>query len=265
MPKMLNGVPRYGGKGRPELNKWIRSLLPEDVPVYCEPFGGVVSVLLNRPPAKCEIVNDLSSDMYNWLRVVRDYPGDFARLLTHTPWSRDAFNWAVKFLGPSPQSDWLYAPPEYVTRRALAYHVLLEQRVGHGETEGGWALERVDGVRSTRPRGVWEERVMAIHPRIINVQLENRDAADVIDRVGRVQDSLTYADPPYSLKHRYWHDIDRERLTDSLLACRGRAAVSGYPGDWDHLGWTAHCFSTRQHLLVPNVAKPRTEVLWTNY
>ena len=203
MPKMLNGVPRYGGKGRPELNKWIRSLLPEDVPVYCEPFGGVASILLNRPATKAEVVNDLSSDMYNWLRVVRDYPDEITHLLTCTPRSRDAFNDAIEFMERSPKTGWLNAHPDYLTHRALAYHVLLEQGRHHGEevSKSNWSLIHVDGSRRQMRRATWGERIETIHSRIIDVQLENRDAVVVIERIGKVQSSLIYADPPYSVNH----------------------------------------------------------------
>ena len=166
MVRMLNGVPRYGGKGRPELNKWIRTLLPENVPVYCEPFGGVASILLNRPASRVEVVNDLSCDMYNWLRVVRDYPDRFTHLVTCTPWSRESYRWAVTFMERSPETGWLDAGAEYVTHRALAYHILLEQNRNHGErvTPSNWSLQHVDGTRRQMPRQRWSEAYPG-HPR----------------------------------------------------------------------------------------------------
>ena len=267
MPKMLNGVPRYGGKGRPELNKWIRSLLPEDVPVYCEPFGGVASILLNRSPAKIEVVNDLSSDMYNWLRVVRDYPDEIARLLTCTPTSRDAFDWALEFMERSPETGWLNANPSYVTKRALAYHILLEQGRHHGElvSKGNWGINRIDGIRKHRPRAVWRERITLIHDRIIDVQLENRDGVAVVRQFGKVPSSLVYADPVYLGRHEYKHNVDRDALTEAFLSCLGKVAVSGYPGDWDHLNWTAHRLNTRTQLSHSKASMQRTQVVWTNY
>ena len=51
-----------------------------------------------------------------------------------------------------------------------------------------------------------------------------------------------------------------------LKAQRGKVAVSGYPGEWDHLDWQQ---TEREALAFGNghagEVESRTKVLWTNY
>ena len=45
---MLTALNYFGGKARPGLNKWIRSILPDDRSVtYVEPYAGMLGILRN--------------------------------------------------------------------------------------------------------------------------------------------------------------------------------------------------------------------------
>jgi DNA adenine methylase len=67
--KKLCFIPYIGGKFN-LLNKLI-SLIPEHE-TYVEVFGGVGSLLLNKPPSKVEVFNDIDGDLINLFLVVRD-------------------------------------------------------------------------------------------------------------------------------------------------------------------------------------------------
>ena len=76
---------------------------------------------------------------------------------------------------------------------------------------------------------------------------------------------MLYADPPYKDTAGYHSDVDRDALREALLAQQGRAAISGYGDEWDHLGWERH---ERAEEINPSIGSQRTvrkDVLWTNY
>ena len=60
---------------------------------YVEPFGGGAAVLFAKEPSKCEIYNDLYSDLVTFYKVLRD-PKTYKRLIRFiecTPYSREVF------------------------------------------------------------------------------------------------------------------------------------------------------------------------------
>ena len=93
-PRALGWV---GGKsfyGTHKTGRWIAGLLPppEATYTYLEVYAGMLGILLQRRPAKREIVSDLDGDLINWWTVVRDQPEELAELLEWTPsWSSDLF------------------------------------------------------------------------------------------------------------------------------------------------------------------------------
>ena len=93
-----------GGKsefGHHGTGRWVASLLPPPAATYTylEPYSGMLGVLLQRQPARREIVSDLDEDLINWWRVVRDQPGELSDLLELTPsWSAAEFGVACQNL-----------------------------------------------------------------------------------------------------------------------------------------------------------------------
>ncbi len=72
------------------------------------------------------------------------------------------------------------------------------------------------------------------------MQLECRDACDLLDRVKDYDYTVIYADPPYPTANTSAYSVrgvDWERLADLLMAQRGAVGVSGYGDEWDMLGW----------------------------
>ena len=118
----------YGGKRGYGKAEWIASFLPHTPDsCYIEPFAGMAGVLLARAPVKTEILNDLNGRVINWWRAVRDEPEEFGRLLEFTPFSRAEYEWGLSAM------DDESLPP---LRRALAFHVVVDQCIVHGDSSG---------------------------------------------------------------------------------------------------------------------------------
>ena len=78
----------FGGKFR--LAAWIiHHFTPHES--YLEPCMGAASVLLQKPRSKCETINDLSGDVCNFFRVLRDREEELIRAIDLTPWAREEY------------------------------------------------------------------------------------------------------------------------------------------------------------------------------
>ena len=257
--------PYYGSKScNQPLGKWIISMLPWDYnTTYCEPFSGMLGLLLGRQPVACEIVNDLDSNLVNWWRCVRDEPKELARLIELTPFSREVLEEMTKIVQDPPSNT----PP---VRRALALHVVLEQGLFKrmvGKTS--WRL-KVQPDASMSVRNWTGVEIYPLAKRMRNVLIEHRDALDVLERVGDEPGAVIYCDPPYPTAHtlQYKHrEIDVKRMTDVLRQAKARVAVSGYGKEWDGLGWERYEKKALAQIIKGReVSKgARTEVLWLNY
>lgn len=258
----------YGGKFS-HLD-WLLPLLPvEGVHHYCEPFGGSMAVLLNRPPASIETYNDLDGEVVNFFKILRDHKDDFLFALKMTPFSREEFALAC-----SPTNDDI---PDF--ERARRFFVRAGQvRTGLAQTAtiGRWAncknTSRA-GMSGAVSRWLGQvERLSEIVERILRVQIENRPATDAI----RLYDSpktLFYLDPPYVHESRkdtraYGLEMteeDHRLLSETVHSAQGMVAISGYRcalmdelyKDWTRIDApikTAHSCKTE-----------RQECLWINY
>ena len=257
---MTDAVPLYYYGGKRRLADWIASMLPWDFGShYIEPYAGMASVLLARAAVKLETLNDLNGRVINWWRTIRDEPDAFARLLAHTPHSRQEFEDSIRAL------DDMSLPS---IRRALAFHVVIAQCVHSGDnaTPANWRRRFTISSNSDTMNTWRAERVDALAERLHGVQLENRDALDILERAADVAESVIYVDPPYSTATTspYTHDAGTDGLVERLHAQTGHVAVSGYGAEWDALDWVRHEQPSRRHQ-IGGAVEDRTEVLWTNY
>ncbi len=256
----------YGGKYS-HLD-WLLPLLPM-TKHYCEPFAGSAAVLLNRPPAPVETLNDIDGEIVNFFRVLRDQPDELIRAIGLTPFSREEFERAIQ-----EPADGL-SPVE----RARRFFVRARQvRTGLAQTasSGRWAHCRLTsraGMAGAVSRWLGSvEGLPEIAARLLRVQIENGPAMEIIKRYDSPE-TLFYCDPPYPHDSRgdskaYGYELsddEHRALAVTLHAVQGMVAISGYRsplmdelyGDWYPIeapAKTAHSIKT-----------PRREVLWINY
>lgn len=84
-------IPYFGGKIT--AGRAIAALLPPHAH-YVEPYCGSLAVLLAKPAAPHETVNDLDHILMTFWRVLRERPADLARVCALTPHSRAEYDQA---------------------------------------------------------------------------------------------------------------------------------------------------------------------------
>ena len=240
--------------------RWVASLLPSNYTgAYVEPFAGMLGVLLQRAPMRFEIVNDLDGDVVNWWLCVRDHADEFARALALTP---KALELHSRARGGVPSGG-----AEADVRRAVEFTMLVQCAVA---VDGPFVLDKgaPNPLSEDWRRGL-DDSIVALAQRLRNVQVEHRDACDLLADMAGYEDAVIYVDPPYAgtsgYSGLYRHIDDRGALVDVLRAQRGSVAVSGYGGEWDGLGWERHEHRTYTTAHASAAVNERVEVLWTNY
>ena len=251
----------YGGKSAKGKAEWIAGLLPWDwQSLYVETHGGMGSVLGTRAPVKSEVFNDLDDRVYNYYLQMRLHKDKFAWAVQCCPHSRKLHKWAWHVVGDENFCDF---------DRAVAFHIVALQTSMQNLRRFHWARLTSAVASST---GRWDsKRLAVVADRFWNVQLENIDAAILLDRTKDMSYAVVYVDPPYITAYTDSYrvaQVDTEQLSQLLLSQKGKVAISGCGDEWEQLGWQRHEFDTVK-LARPNAdtqdAQPYTEVLWTNY
>lgn len=261
--KVTRPVLRYHG-GKWKLAEWVISHFPRHK-VYVEPYSGAASVLMQKPRAAGELINDLDGEIVNLFRVLRDpaQARELERLIRLTPFARAEFEMAYLSSGD---------PIEQARR--LIYRSFAG--FGADAITAVWATGFRDsmtgGERS--PAGdwaKWPDVIAAITDRLRGVVIENRPALDVISKHD-TSNTLFYCDPPYPHSTRVGHvkrkhsyrfemsDDDHRGLAAALRSVKGMVVVSGYDcplydelfGDWNRVKRETHA----------DGARDRTEYLW---
>ena len=258
---MLKTLPYYEGKSRAGVNRWIRSLLTQRS-LYCEPFAGMLGILINRAPARQEIASDSSRHVMRWWEAVRLRPEELARRIRATPEHRGVHEQARHMLfGPG-------GPPAGLVDHAWAVAVVIGDSLVKGCSPDATWVPVYNGQARRMSKDTLASRISTVADRIRRVQLETRDACAILERTARCSDAMIYCDPPYQGSDctPYGpHQIDHDRLTELLRAQRGDVAISGYGDTWDCLGWERHERRTIHRAIARGVGSPRTEVLWRNF
>lgn len=252
----------YGGKSslaNQGTGRWIADLLPQETYVtYAEPFCGMLGVMLQRPKSHIEIANDVDKRIWTWWTVVRDRNEELIRKLRQTPYSRVEFEMCKDF--------------DVDDTLELARRVTVVLTQGLHNALDSWSWRRsVDPWCGGYPASAtdWLGRIERLQDRIREVQFECYDACKLLERLATEPGAVVYCDPPYRTADTkpYAHkEVDVDRMTEALRACRGRVAVGRYRDEWDHLGWIRNERIVKEYSSVnPGARAKRTEILWTNY
>jgi DNA adenine methylase len=218
----------YGGKFR--LADWIISHFPKHE-VYVEPFGGAASVLLKKPFSRLEVLNDLSSEIYNFFHVLRNQElgEELKRQLDLTPISREDFEQCVLEKGITPVEK----ARRFYVRVNLSY-----QKISEDLLKSNFTVPNSDRTAAS----AWFAKIAnldAIAKRLKTVILENKPALQLIDQYDGPK-TLFYCDPPYLIEERsrarksYDFEMtnqDHDALARRLNKVKGKVILSGYQND----------------------------------
>jgi DNA adenine methylase len=253
-------IPYFGGKMT--LASQIVALLPPHQH-YVEPYCGSLAVLLAKPTAPMETVNDLSCRLMTFWRVVRERADELAEVCALTPHSRAEHGAAL----PAADDD---------VETARRVWVMLTQGQSarlRGATGWRYAVEPKVGSIAARLEK-YRDRLPLAAARLMRVSLECRPALDVVTEYGQHPDVLLYVDPPYPLEVRagtnYEHEMsddDHRALARQLHTARAAVVLSGYAcnlydqalyPDWHRTEIAGQASNASRG------AQSRVEVLWSN-
>ncbi len=246
----------YGGKWK--IAPWIISHFPTHK-VYVEPFGGGASVLLRKDRSKHEIYNDLSDELVNLFRVLRDNGDQLKRAIELTPYARSEFVASLE-----DTDDPVERARRYIVFSAMGFAT-------RGKKENAGFRSKIHPRKTGFPES-WDKyksHIDKIIERMQGVVIENLPAIDLIKKYD-TSDTLYYVDPPYVPSTRtsnvkYQHEMtedDHRELADVLNNVKGMVIVSGYDSDLYHRlyqGW-----ETDRKLSETSACTMRDEVLWIN-
>jgi DNA adenine methylase len=249
----------YGGKTR--LAARIVAAFPEHSH-YVDVFGGSLAVLLAKPPARKETVNDLDRELIAFWTVLRNRPDELIRACALTPHSRIEHARA-------------YQPAEDEVERARRVWVRLTQGRSGGLAPTGWKrFLDPNGPRLSMPGYLagYLTRMPTAAARLARVSLECRPALEAIADYGTHPDTLLYVDPPYlgvasPYRHRMPDQTAHGELAEALHACTAKVVLSGYPSalyEKLYAGWhrTTLTATTRR---ASRGNPRRVEIFWANH
>ena len=175
MARPLAALLYVGGKSALQpygIGKWVASLVPQG-DVYLEPFAGMLGVLLQRPRARREIVNDLNQRVINWWRTLQHHPDELIHLFEHTPrWAADLYYEALEGEAQA------YAEGDTI-KAAYYYSVNLSMGFG-GMPDQPSPGEATLNYQRSRPlyKMPWRQIV----ERVRSVEIDHIDACDFIEK-----------------------------------------------------------------------------------
>ena len=266
----------FGGKSRSSIRDFVNARLHQDSPVYVEPFGGMLGILLSRQPSMMEIANDADMDIINWWRTVKEHTDDLIYLIDHTPHSKLTYFECVNALETG-----LYAnKPFRTTERARCKRkeliwawvvfVIIQHGVMHAINKVGWGAILAEKERRRRYATKFTKNMTQIAERMRTVNLNNKDANVLLKSTLDIKNAMIYCDPPYRTADigAYKHQLDWNVFTRLIKQQKSKVAISGYNDEWDHLDWQKHehnTFYSHMGSTSKRESETRTEILWTNY
>lgn len=151
--------------------------------VFVEVFGGAGHIILNKPPSKIEVYNDIDSNLVNLFEVVRNHFEEFKLKFNGLLYSAELFKKFKK--EPKVEGDSVESALRY-------YYLLRASFFGLQNSSLGYSRE------TNHASGFWSnfEDLEKIWKRLQHIHIEHSDFRKCIKRWDS-PDTVFFADPPY--------------------------------------------------------------------
>lgn len=267
MQKYLNIIPYFGGK-YPHL-KWLIDKFPAGNYHFIDAMGGGANVAINVS-YPLVTYNDLNDEVINLFGVIRNHYDEFIRAIYFTPFSRVEYNRIITDAINQVQLEDIERARRYFIKSQLGYGANGSQNNHYG-CSFDWKMYgsnfyKVDNFN------LKIQRLSKIVEKLRHIQIENRDALELFDKVN-MKGNIVYFDPPYLLslrksKKRYMHEVAdsfHEQLASKIQDAKCFVAISGYDSPmYDDI--FKGLFKSTNSLSKANTGKIMvSECLWTNY
>lgn len=206
--------------GKRNLSRRICSLIDRiDHDTYAEPFVGMGGIFLRRSTRpRAEVINDISSDVATFFRVLQEHYPYFIDMLRWRVASRNEFQ---RLVGQD---------PDRLTDLQRAARFLYLQRLAFGGKVAGrnFGVDPAAGARFNVSK--LEPMLADIHDRLAGVVIEQLPYGEFIKRYDR-PGTLFYLDPPYfGCEKDYGAGVfdrsDFETMAEQLRGARGKFILS---------------------------------------
>lgn len=266
--KQIRPIVKYhGGKGR--IFQWIVPYIPHHR-IYCEPFGGAASVLLNKSRAEWEIYNDLEYTIFNLMKVVRDNLPEFLSKVNQIKYEPEVYDHYKSIY----LSDTFYELDSI--DQAIATYV--SKRMSRGGLCGTFCWSNRIYSSGPAESHCWNTSLLnipAISERLQGVIIHNNDSLEVMKKVDH-EDAFFYLDPPYVhstrfSKNLYYHEmneVQHQILISLVKTMKGKIAISGYQSELyekELREWRCQKKDVANHSSHEGTKDRKTECLWINF
>ena len=271
----ITSIPYLGGKSTGgQVGKWINETIgpTHSHEMWCDWFFGMGGMTFQRPfvPGKLEWVNDADEFIADWFRVVQNpiMKDHLKTMLVDSQHSTRAI-----YIDTLNQIDndmhavypFLHETEDILLRAWATTYCLMRSATPALDNSMHWAVERKPTARLTHLNPA---NLDALSRRLQNVQIDCRDALELLDQVKDSPNFHIYIDPPYPDTAGYRCTVDQSELDTLLMAQKCRVAVSGFSGDRPRLeaaGWQVYSFERSTTFNTSGVSSKRMEQVWLNY
>lgn len=227
--------------GKSKISTWVINFFPPHH-TFVDVFGGGAAISLAKNSSTVDIYNDIG-DVSKFFEVLRNYGDDLYRFLTFYPFSREAFQYAVKqkqVMEATVFPSWDVEGYEdsnrpYKVRWAAYYYIVILQSFRHEEGDNSWVGTSTQ-INMAEHFSSHVDMFPEVIKRLRRVVIERKDFLELINQYDD-KTTLFYCDPPYlpetwNTKNGYRHMMTFEQHVQLLLKLQtidGQCVVSGYP------------------------------------
>lgn len=257
-----------------KVGQWVNTTIGPTEPneMWCDFFFGMGGMTFQRPfsPDRLEWINDADEFLADWMRVVQNpILKDFLKqmLADCQITSRALYIDTLNMIDNDPHAvyPFLDETPDILLRAWATTYCLLTSATPVMDGQMSWAVNKKPTARMAR---LDPAMLDALCRRLQNVQIDCRDALELLEQTKDSPNFHIYIDPPYPDTTGYRCTVDQDELDTLLLAQKSRVAVSGFVGDRPRLeaqGWKTADFKRMTTFATQGTSSERIERVWMNY